>query len=109
MAKYDPLAAHLNGVPDGQRTTTVTFREIAAIAGGLPPPGTGFDNGGRTTRRWRREPGDQLGGMSTGWASTSTLRPFDSHEGRLAEQGPDASGLSDARGSSLQQHEQPAP
>jgi hypothetical protein len=37
MAKYDPLAAYLNDVPMSQATVTMTFSQVAAIVGGLPP------------------------------------------------------------------------
>jgi hypothetical protein len=36
MGKYDSLAAHLDRVPIGQLTITMTFAEVAYIVGGLP-------------------------------------------------------------------------
>ncbi len=37
MAKYDPLASHLERVPMDQLTLVMTFAEVAAMVGGLPP------------------------------------------------------------------------
>lgn len=37
MAKYQPLADHLAALPPDQSTVTMSFREVAAIVGGLPP------------------------------------------------------------------------
>ena len=37
MGKYDALAAHLEQVPADRVNVTMTFREVSAIVGGLPP------------------------------------------------------------------------
>lgn len=37
MAKYDSLAQHLDGIPTGQLSVSMTFAEVAALVGGLPP------------------------------------------------------------------------
>jgi hypothetical protein len=37
MGKYDPLAAHLSRIPAHEAAVTMTFREVSALVGGLPP------------------------------------------------------------------------
>lgn len=45
MAKYDALAARLDGVPIDDRSLTLTFSEVDRIVGGLPPTA-------HTLRQW---------------------------------------------------------
>jgi hypothetical protein len=37
VGKYEPLAAHLAGLPASQHSVTLTFAHIAELVGGLPP------------------------------------------------------------------------
>jgi hypothetical protein len=37
MAKYDPLAAHLEALSVDRQTYTMMFSQVAEIVGGLPP------------------------------------------------------------------------
>jgi hypothetical protein len=37
VAKYDPLAQHLDNIPPDQLVVTMTFAEVSSLVGGLPP------------------------------------------------------------------------
>jgi hypothetical protein len=36
VAKYDPLAVHLDGIPADQLAVAMTFSEVSTLVGGLP-------------------------------------------------------------------------